>query len=694
MVKIKINGIPVDLPYEPYPAQLVTMENILACLSKGESGLIESPTGTGKSLSIICSVLAYREHTIKNIAEVRRKKTTEGGEKEPEEVIKDVDPLKIIICSRTHKQLDQLVNQLRKTRYKPRMSILASRTQYCINPKLKDVGDKNSACSELVKANNCMYFTGKDRLTKRMGDKLFDIEELVKEGKKCAGCPYFASRRLNDEAEIIFAPYNYLLDSNIRETTNIDLKNAVVIIDEAHNVDDVCRASGSLELGFRIIEIITNELMSAIKKAAFLGDIKMDFINLLELFRKFVEHVPKITVFDKTNFNGKMRIRKGKEIKKELDSMGITKDLMVLYKNSLYSIVKNEEGKSLINVNTLHALESVDRVLSALHFNDCDVYAFVFHKEEGRYSNKEKYSYNFWLLDGAYVFRPFVKEVRALALLSGTLSPFVSFSSELGHKFEHEVVAPHLITDKQIFISCLKKGHLKQEMVGNYKSYESITYLDQVAKVVVDTANKVKDFGGTLLFVPSYSFLDNITKRINLMKIKNLLLEPKSGKGGEFDSILKKYHSKISAKEAVVLGCVYRGKASEGVDFKDSSARAVICVGIPYPSLHDAQIELKKEYNDKNKHFNGRRWYETQAFRAVNQAVGRAIRHKEDWGIVMMLDSRYQDKRIQNQLSGWVSQHVKVFESYEDSLKRMNVFLDERKKEQKEPNHLLKSFKQ
>lgn len=692
MVKIKINGIPIDLPYEPYPAQLVTMENILSCLSKGESGLIESPTGTGKSLSIICSVLAYREHTKRSIAEVGRKKTTAG--RNEEEVIKE-DPLKIIICSRTHKQLDQLVNQLKKTRYRPRMSILASRTQYCINPKLKDVSDKNSACSDLVKSNNCLYFTGKDRLTKRIGDKLFDIEELVKEGKKCAGCPYFAARRLNDEADIIFAPYNYLLDSNIRENTNIDLTNSVVIIDEAHNVDDVCRSSGSLELGFKIIDIIVNELLSAIKKSAFLNDLKMDFINLLELFRKFVEHVPKITSFDKTNFNGKMRIRKGKEVKKELEAMGITKDLMVLYKNSLYSIVKSEEVKDLININTLHALESVDRIISALHFSDCDVYAFVFHKEEGRYGNKEKFSYNFWLLDGAYVFKPFVKQVRALALLSGTLSPFASFSSELGHKFEHEVVAPHLISDNQIFISCLKKGHLKQEIVGNYKSYESLTYLDQVAKVVVDTANKVKDYGGTLLFVPSYSFLDNITKRINLMKIKNLFLEPKSGKGGEFDNVLKKYHSKINAKEAVVLVCVYRGKASEGVDFKDSSARAVICVGIPYPSLHDPQIELKKEYNDKHKHFNGRRWYETQAFRAVNQAVGRAIRHKEDWGIIIMLDSRYQEKRIQSQLSGWVSQHLKVYESYEESLKKMNQFLDERKKEEdvKKSKNLLSNFK-
>ncbi|EOB12297.1 Fanconi anemia group J protein [Nosema bombycis CQ1] len=232
-------------------------------------------------------------------------------------------------------------------------------------------------------------------------------------------------------------------------------------------------------------------------------------------------------------------------------------------------------------------------------------------------------------------------------------------------------------------------------MVGNYKSYENINYLDQIAKIAIDTMNKVKDHGGTLLFVPSYSFMDNIVKRINLMKIKNCLVEPKLGKNGEFEKILKKYHSLIRTKEGVILVCVYRGKAAEGVDFKDSSARAVICIGIPYPSLHDAQIELKKEYNDNYKHFNGRKWYETQAFRAVNQAVGRAIRHKEDWGIIIMLDSRYQEKRIQNQLSNWVTQHLKIFESYEESLKSMNKFLEEKKSEEDKKNskNLLSTFK-
>ena len=38
---------------------------------------------------------------------------------------------------------------------------------------------------------------------------------------------------------------------------------------------------------------------------------------------------------------------------------------------------------------------------------------------------------------------------------------------------------------------------------------------------------------------------------------------------------------------------VYRGRASEGLDFSDNYARAVIAIGIPYPNIKDIQVILK-----------------------------------------------------------------------------------------------------
>ena len=44
-----------------------------------------------------------------------------------------------------------------------------------------------------------------------------------------------------EAAELIFCPYNYILDPVIRRAVQIDLQDSVIILDEAHNIEDICR---------------------------------------------------------------------------------------------------------------------------------------------------------------------------------------------------------------------------------------------------------------------------------------------------------------------------------------------------------------------------------------------------------------------------------------------------------------------
>jgi hypothetical protein len=60
----------------------------------------------------------------------------------------------------------------------------------------------------------------------------------------------------------------------------------------------------------------------------------------------------------------------------------------------------------------------------------------------------------------------------------------------------------------------------------------------------------------------------------------------------------------------------------------------------------------------------GRDWYFQQAARAVNQAVGRVIRHRHDYGAVLLLDERFAQESNRSSLSAWVRPYVRVFNDF------------------------------
>lgn len=90
-----------------------------------------------------------------------------------------------------------------------------------------------------------IFFRKDDPIFKQ---EVLDIEDLVKGGQKYKCCPYFLAKELKQNADIVFMPYNYLLDPKTRRSQGIDLQNTVVLLDEAHNVEKVCEEAASLQV--------------------------------------------------------------------------------------------------------------------------------------------------------------------------------------------------------------------------------------------------------------------------------------------------------------------------------------------------------------------------------------------------------------------------------------------------------------
>jgi hypothetical protein len=92
--------------------------------------------------------------------------------------------------------------------------------------------------------------------------------------------------------------------------------------------------------------------------------------------------------------------------------------------------------------------------------------------------------------------------------------------------------------------------------------------------------------------------------------------------------------------------------------------------GIPFSSPKEPKIYLKKDSLDKARgSLRGQAWYDQQAFRAVNQAIGRVIRHRkgiiqarttklEDYGAIILMDQRFDRPAYRQKLPKWISRRI------------------------------------
>ena len=119
-----------------------------------------------------------------------------------------------------------------------------------------------------------------------------------------------------------------------------------------------------------------------------------------------------------------------------------------------------------------------------------------------------------------------------------------------------------------------------------------------------------------------------------------------------------------SPKGALLLSVV-GGKLSEGINFADNLCRCVVVVGLPFAERSDPMMQEKlKLVATGGGTINGtisskasNEYYRSLCMRAVNQSVGRAIRHAKDWATIILMDARYPlDEAIAMGLPPWLNE--------------------------------------
>lgn len=101
------------------------------------------------------------------------------------------------------------------------------------------------------------------------------------------------------------------------------------------------------------------------------------------------------------------------------------------------------------------------------------------------------------------------------------------------------------------------------------------------------------------------------------------------------------------------------------MNFSDDLGRCVIVVGLPFPNKTSPELIEKMSYINKNLNPSaGSEYYENLCMKAVNQSIGRAIRHIGDYATVLLLDSRYHRQNIIQKLPDWIRNHLEVEKTY------------------------------
>ena len=92
-------------------------------------------------------------------------------------------------------------------------------------------------------------------------------------------------------------------------------------------------------------------------------------------------------------------------------------------------------------------------------------------------------------------------------------------------------------------------------------------------------------------------------------------------------------------------------------------------VGVPFPNIKSMQLqECLKYIESKSKkeeaELNKQNFYESIAMKAVNQSIGRAIRHRGDYATIALLDERYAQPNLRSKLPTWLIEEGQIIDQY------------------------------
>uniref|UniRef100_A0A2I3G3Q1 DEAD/H-box helicase 11 n=1 Tax=Nomascus leucogenys TaxID=61853 RepID=A0A2I3G3Q1_NOMLE len=534
-----------------------------------------------------------------------------------------------------------------------------------------------------------------------------DIEQLLALGKEARACPYYGSRLAIPAAQLVVLPYQMLLHAATRQAAGIRLQDQVVIIDEAHNLIDTITGMHSVEVSGSQVKRLKAKNLMYLKQILYLlekfvavlgGNIKqnpntqslsqtgtelktindflfqsqIDNINLFKVQRYCEKSMISRKLFGFTERYGAVL-----SSREQPKLAGFQQFLQSLQPRTTEALAAPADESQASAPRPASPLMHIEGFLAALTTANQD--GRVILSRQGSLSQS---TLKFLLLNPAVHFAQVVKECRAVVIAGGTMQPVSDFRQQLlacaGVEAERvvEFSCGHVIPPDNILPLVICSGISNQPLEFTFQKRELPQMMDEAGRILCNLCGVVP--GGVVCFFPSYEYLRQVHAHWEkgglldrLAARKKIFQEPKSAH--QVEQVLLAYSRCIQGcgqergrVTGALLLSVVGGKMSEGINFSDNLGRCVVMVGMPFPNIRSPELQEKMAYLDQTlprapgQAPPGKALVENLCMKAVNQSIGRAIRHQKDFASIVLLDQRYARPPVLAKLPAWIRARVDV----------------------------------
>ncbi|RMZ89543.1 hypothetical protein DV736_g3225, partial [Chaetothyriales sp. CBS 134916] len=698
-MKFYIDDLPVLFPYgRIYPEQYAYMCDLKRTLEAGGHCVLEMPSGTGKTISLLSLIVAYQRHYPEN--------------------------RKLIYCSRTMSEIEKALAELKRLmKYRAeqlgyeeefRGLGLTSRKNLCLHPSVKR--EKSGAvvdarCRSLTagfvrekkergeEVEVCVYHDNLDLLEPHnlLPPGVFTLDNLIQYGEAHKQCPYFSARRMMTYCNVIIYSYHYLLDPKIAERVSKELsKDCIVVFDEAHNIDNVCIESLSIDLTEDSLRKATRGATNLERK---ISEMKAsDEQKLQDEYQKLVEglrEADEARAEDAFMANPTLpddllkeavpgNIRRAEHfaafLKRFIEYLKTRMKVLFVIQESPETFLHHLKDLTFIERKPLRfcaeRLTSLVRTLELTNIEDYqplqEVATFAtlvatyekgfmlilepFETEQAQIPNP---ILHFACLDAAIAIKPVFERFSSVIITSGTISPLDMYPKMLNFSTVLQESYPMSLTRKSFLPMIVTRGSDQQPITSSFQHRADPGVVRNYGALLYEFAKITPD--GLVVFFPSYLYMEMIISMWQGMGIldqiwpyKLLLVETPDAQ--ETSLALETYRTACETGKGAILLCVARGKVSEGIDFDHQYGRTVLCMGAPFQYTESRILKARLEFLRENYMIREQDFLSFDAMRHAAQCLGRVLRGKDDYGVMVLADRRFQRKK--NQLPRWIASEI------------------------------------